>query len=63
LHIDARIVDDDDFAVKMFQTTLPARTDYVAPDETSANRTIVFDRRVPQGGKLVRAFSWSFDDG
>jgi len=61
--IDDGIVDDEDLAAGAFQTTLPAGNVFVAPDEKSANGTVVFDLPVPQRGKLIRGLSWTFENG
>jgi len=61
--VDDGIIDDEDLSAGVFQTTLPAGTVFVAPDEKSANGTVVFDLPVPQRGKLIRGLSWTFENG
>jgi len=61
--VDDGVLDEEDLSAGVFQTTLPAGTVYVAPEETSANGTVVFDLPIPQRGKLVRGLSWSFENG
>ena len=61
--VDDGILDDEDLSAGTFQTTLPAGSVYVAPDETSANGTVVFDLPIPQRGRLIRGLSWSFENG
>lgn len=61
--VDDGIVDDEDLSAGVFQATLPAGTVYIAPEEMSANGTVVFDLSIPQRGKLIRRLSWSFENG
>ncbi len=61
--VDDGVLDDEDLAAGTFETELPAGTVYVAPDETSANGTIVFDLPIAQRGRWIRGVSWSFENG
>jgi len=61
--IDDGVLDDDDLAAGIFETTLPGGCLQVAPDENSANGKVVFDLPIPQRGKLIRGLSWTFEDG
>lgn len=61
--VDDGILDDEDLAAGTFDTTLPAGLVSVAPDEGTANGTIVFDLPIPIRGKLVDGLVWSFDNG
>ena len=61
--VDDGILDDEDLSAGTFETTLPAGCVFVAPEESSANGTVVFDLPIPQRGKLIRGLSWSFENG
>lgn len=61
--VDDGILDDEDLAAGTFSTNLPAGSVVVAPDETSADGTVVFDLAIPQRGKLIRGISWSLENG
>jgi len=61
--VDDGILDDEDLAAGTFDTTLPAGFVNVAPDENSANGTVIFDLPIPIRGKLVRGLVWSFENG
>jgi leucyl aminopeptidase (aminopeptidase T) len=61
--MDDGIIDDSDLASGSFETTLPAGFINIAPDEQSANGSVVFDLPVPQRGKLNRGLSWHFKNG
>lgn len=61
--MDDGILDDEDLAAGTFDTTLPAGFLTVAPDEGTANGTIVFDLPIPIRGKLLEGLVWSFENG
>jgi len=57
------VVDEDDLERGENMTDIPAGEAFVAPDEKSAQGTIVFDRPLPYVGKWVRGLTFAFDDG
>ena len=61
--VDDGILDDADLAAGTFDTTLPAGSINVAPEEESAYGSVTFDLPIPQRGKLIRGVAWSFRNG
>lgn len=61
--MDDGIVDEEDLSAGTFDTTLPAGFINIAPDESSANGTVVFDLPIPSRGKLIKGLSWTFENG
>jgi len=61
--MDDGVIDDDDLSSGNFETTLPAGHINIAPDENSANGTVVFDLPAPLRGKLIQSLTWSFENG
>jgi leucyl aminopeptidase (aminopeptidase T) len=61
--VDDGILDEEDLVAGTFSTNLPAGSVVIAPDERSADGTVVFDQAIPQRGKLIRGLSWSFKNG
>ena len=61
--VDDGVLDDEDLAAGTFETTLPAGSVSVAPEEESANGTVAFDLPIPQRGKLIKGLEWEFRDG
>ena len=61
--VDDGLLDDEDLAAGTFDTTLPAGSISVAPDEESANGDVSFDLPTPTRGKLIKGLAWSFENG
>jgi leucyl aminopeptidase (aminopeptidase T) len=61
--VDDGVIDEGDVASGNFETTLPAGHILVAPDENSAEGTVIFDLPVPYRCKFIDRLSWSFRNG
>ena len=57
------VVDDEDIARGSYDAAIPAGDVTVAPLETSANGSVVFDLPQPWAGRTVRRLRWDFSDG
>lgn len=63
VHIHDGIIDEEDIANKNYTENLPAGTVTIAPVETTAQGTIIFDQPRANVGKLIRGLKLKFENG
>jgi leucyl aminopeptidase (aminopeptidase T) len=62
-HVYDGVVDEEDIAAGTLNAAIPAGSVTIAPVETDADGTVVFDVPQPWAGRMIRRLRWEFSGG